>query len=113
MRQTRLALACVLATILAGCGPKGPASVAGGECQIFKAEIVSACGLTSDDQRVIDENAEAGLAACHWTRPQPRAPSCEQMRHEIAELRNRNSVVAKVPAKKKGVVQRAREAIKF
>jgi hypothetical protein len=98
---------------LAACGPKGPASVSGGECHVVRAEIASACGLTTDDQRIIDENAEAGFAACpNWARPQPRTPSCEILRHEIAELRNRNPVVKKAP-KKKGIIARAKEAIRF
>jgi hypothetical protein len=81
---------------------------------VFKAEIASACGLTTDDQRIIDENAEAGLAACPaWSRPATRTPSCEELRHEIAELRIRNPApIVKAP-KKKSVVQRAREAIRF
>lgn len=99
---------------LAACGKVGPASVEGGDCRIFKAEIASACGLTQDDQRIIDENAEAGIAACRWERPLPKTPTCEELRAEIAELRNRNPApVAKTPPKQKGYIRRAREAIKL
>lgn len=107
---------CSVAALLAACGTSPPASVASGECKVFREEIAGVCGLTRADQDVIDENAEAGVAACRWQRPLPKTPTCEEIRAEIAELRARAAgtvPVPKAPPKKKGVVQRFREKVKL
>jgi hypothetical protein len=61
--------------------------VSEGECKVFRAAAVETCGLTQADQDAIDENTEAGVAACRWKRPEPRTPSCADPRIEIAAPR--------------------------
>jgi hypothetical protein len=93
----------VIAIPLAACGSKGPASVEQGGCQIFKAEIAKACGLTREDQQIIDENAEAGFGACpSWDRPAARKPTCEELRASLTP--KPKSVV--VPPKKRTIWDR-------
>lgn len=87
MRLIPPATVFVLAGLLAGCGDPRPGSVSEGECRVFRAAAVETCGLTQADQDAIDENTEAGIAACRWRRPEPRTPSCDALRAEIAALR--------------------------
>jgi hypothetical protein len=73
--------------MLAGCGEPLPATVNKGECRAFKRAAIEVCGLTQSDQDVIDDGTERGVAACRWRRPEPRVPSCADLRAEIASLR--------------------------
>jgi hypothetical protein len=77
--------------------------VSGGECKVFRQQAVEVCGLTQDDQNAIDENTEAGIAACRWRRPEPRVPSCEDLRAGIAALKAKRPIDANgnPPVKKK------------
>lgn len=87
MRSTTLLFVFVSAAFLAGCGDHQVASVKDGECKAFQRSAVEACGLTQADQDFIDDTIETGVSACKWKRPQPRTPSCADLRAEIAGLR--------------------------
>lgn len=76
-----------LAVLLAGCGDKPVATVRNGECKAFQRAAVEACGVTLEDQDVLDDYVETGVSACKWLRPAPRTPTCADIRVEIAELR--------------------------
>jgi hypothetical protein len=69
--------------------------------------------LTRADQAMIDENAEAGIAACKWQRPLPKTPTCEEIRAEIAALRAKAGQAAPLPrpAPKKGIIRRIRDKV--
>lgn len=71
-----------------------------GECKAFKRAAVEVCGLTPADQTFIDETIERGVGACKWRRPQPRTPSCADLRAEIAQLRRATPAVQPPPKKK-------------
>lgn len=58
--------------LLTGCASNLPASVAGGECRVFQAPDYAIRGKTQVDQNWIDDNTEAGIAACKWQRPKRR-----------------------------------------
>lgn len=68
-----------------------------GECRAFKRAAVEVCGLTAADQAYINETIERGVGACKWQRPQPRTPSCADLRAEIAGLRRASPVKVKAP----------------
>lgn len=112
MRSILLATLCVSAVLLAACGPKPVATVSGGECKAFARAAIEVCGLTQADQDIVDDYVEAGVQACQWRRPQPRTPSCTDLRDEIATLRARAvaaPVMAQSPAsspKKKPIWRR-------
>lgn len=55
-----------------GCANSLPASVAGGECKVFAAPDYVIRGRAKADQAWIDDNTEAGIAACGWPRPKNR-----------------------------------------
>lgn len=94
MRLIKLVTVFIAAGLLAGCGEPRPASVSDGECRVFRAAVVETCGLTQADQDAIDKNVEAGIAACRWRRPEPRTPSCDALRAEIAALQAAKAVEA-------------------
>jgi len=61
------------------------------------------CGITVADQAVMDDFIETGVSACRWQRPEPRTPSCTELRAEIAGLRQNSEakpMPVKAPAKK-------------
>jgi hypothetical protein len=103
MQLIRLVMLCSLAVSLAACGKPLPGSVSGGECKVFRAEIVETCGLTQADQDVIDNNEERGIAACRWARPQARTPTCDDLRAEIKSLHGDQPPL---PPKKKALWRR-------
>lgn len=80
MQQKPLAFLFVLALTLAGCGTHRPASVRGGECQVFERPEYVVLGRSAYDQKWIDGNIEAGIAACQWDRPAKRPESLQQAR---------------------------------
>lgn len=73
MRSIRVALACVIAILLAGCaGTRLPASVSGGIDRIFPEPPHEIKGATPVDQGWIDETIEAGSTCCGWiVKPRP------------------------------------------
>jgi hypothetical protein len=74
-----------LALTVTACGTLRPASVGGGECQVFEQPEYAVLGQSRYDQNWIDSNTEAGVAACGWQRPKPRpqvlgrAPSAKHL----------------------------------
>jgi len=83
------------------------ASVSGGECKAFKRAAQEVCGITVQDQQIMDYYVETGVSACRWARPQPRTPSCQDLRDEIAQLRAKPGVPAPIVVKKKpGLIKR-------
>lgn len=105
MRQIALLIAFMSAALLAGCGDHPAVTVNDGECKAFRRAAVETCGLTEADQDVIDEQIERGVSACKWKRPQPRTPSCADLRKEISELRKEKPPAAK-PVVKKSLLDR-------
>ena len=81
------------------------ASVSGGECKAFKRAAQEVCGITVQDQQIMDYYVETGVSACRWARPQPRTPSCQDLRDEIAQLRAKPGTPP-VVAKKPGLIKR-------
>lgn len=79
---------------------------------MFRQEVAAVCGLTQADQDVIDENAEAGIAACRWQRPLPKTPTCQELRAAIAALRAAAGSSPPAP-KRKGALQRLREKVRL
>lgn len=71
--------------LLTGCAGNLPASVSGGECKIFRAPDFAIMGKTQVDQEWIDDNTEAGIAACKWSRPKkrPGAKVAAQVKTEV------------------------------
>lgn len=120
MPSKNIALLFVLAVLLAACGDKPVASVKNGECKAFQRAAVEACGLTLEDQDVLDDYVETGVSACKWKRPQPRTPSCADLRMEIAELRQFKATAlaggampaVKAPSPKMTLRQRALKAVR-
>lgn len=106
-----LVLLPTLALMLAACGDNPPVSV-NGECKAFQRVAIEACGLTIQDQSVLDDYVETGVSACKWQRPQPRTPSCADLRAEIAQLRTEKAKTTVMPVKappmpkKKSLLQR-------
>lgn len=105
MRRTGLLTALPIAALaaLTGCGEQAAVTVNDGECKAFKRAAIETCGLTQADQDIIDENTERGVSACRWARPQPRVPSCDDLRAEIEALRTmqpRAVIPTKAPPKK-------------
>jgi hypothetical protein len=68
-RSRHVALAAALGTLLAGCATSGPASVAGGECRLFRPPAHVVRGADQESQNWADDTVEAGVAGCHWHRP--------------------------------------------
>lgn len=89
-----------LGTLLAGCASRGPASVAGGECHIFGAPKYVIHGRAQYDQDWIDDNTEAGIAACRWSRPKER-PVAAKPKGNKSESAPVSTVAAPPPAKKR------------
>jgi hypothetical protein len=100
-----LALLCLTAT-LAGCaGTNLPGSVKGGECRVFERPQYAVLGKRQYDQRWIDGNVEAGVAACRWKRPAKRPPELD------APKRPKAGTVAPAPAKRPGIVRRTLDRV--
>lgn len=95
------------ALLLAACGTPQPASVAKGECKVMARAAAQVCGITVQDQAWIDEEIEGGVAACKFARPQPRTPTCQQLRDEIAAVRDKKPAPIPVPPKK-GIRERVK-----
>lgn len=56
--------------LLAGCGATlGPASVEGGDCQVFKDPKFAVQGKRRQDQKWISGTQETGIKVCGWDRP--------------------------------------------
>ncbi len=91
----------MLALSLAGCGGNQVASVKGGECKAFKRAAQEVCGITVQDQYIMDVYIATGVSACGWARPAARTPSCQQLRDEIAQLHVGAKPVVTVVKKKK------------
>lgn len=93
----------LLASLLAGCAARGPASIAGGECRIFEAPKYEVRGQRDYDQDWIDSQVEGGVGGCKWKRPAPRPA-------ELEAAPAPQPAVAK-PAKRRGIVQRIRDRV--
>lgn len=61
-----------LGFLASNCASNLPASVAGGECRIFRPPDYAIRGKHQVDQDYIDDFEEAGIAGCHWARPKAR-----------------------------------------
>lgn len=59
----------VIALLLSGCASIGPASVAGGECKIFKDPGFAVRGKRLKDSQWIGRTQETGIGVCGWKRP--------------------------------------------
>jgi hypothetical protein len=59
-----------LCLVLSGCGTLAPASVAGGECKIFRDPGFAVRGRRLRDSQWIGRTQETGINVCHWRRPQ-------------------------------------------
>jgi hypothetical protein len=68
-----------------------PASIAGGECRIFRAPDYAIRGKTQDDQNYIDDNTEAGIAACKWARPKARPAPV--VAHQAVVVRGKTKLI--------------------
>lgn len=92
-----------IALLLAGCGHRGPASIAGGECRIFEAPPYEVRGRRAYDQDWIDSQVEGGVGGCHWKRPAPRPAAIEATAPA--------SSAASRPGKRRGIVARIRDRV--
>jgi len=54
---------------VAGCASIGPASVAGGECKIFRDPGFAVRGKRLQDAQWIGRTQETGIQVCKWRRP--------------------------------------------
>lgn len=54
--------------LVAGCGTVTPASVANGECKVFRDNLLGVEATTPDGERRLSGHYEAGIAAGCWTR---------------------------------------------
>ncbi len=100
----RLAAALLLAAIVGGCDWKTfPTSIEGGECKVMTRPPYVVQGKAAYDQNWIDNEIEGGVGACGWKRPEPRPASID-----AAPVRK----PAVAPAKKKGVIARAKDRVK-
>lgn len=84
------------------------ATVKNGECKAFARAAIEVCGITDTDQAAIDDYIESGVAACRWQRPDPRTPSCADLRADIDQLRNVHAVAPPPPLKKPSLLERAK-----
>src|SRR5690349_20819745 len=104
-RSLLVATVAALGTLMAGCASSNlPASVKGGECYIFQAPDYAIRGKRQVDQNWIDDNTEAGIAACNWHRPKKR-PSTHTATHQQSTPPTESApsspaVVTAVPKKK-------------
>lgn len=55
--------------LLSGCAGVGPASIAGGECRIFKDPGFAVRGKRMKDSQWIGKTQETGIDVCGWKRP--------------------------------------------
>lgn len=67
-----------IATALAGCGPRGPATAAGIRGAVA-GDAATACGLARADQQAIDKTVESLVGADIIDRPRTE-PNCEERR---------------------------------
>lgn len=76
------------------------ASVSGGECKVFDRPQFAVLGQTSYDQKWIDGNTEAGIAACGWDRPAKRPEDLQPM-----------AAAKPKPIKRKTLLQKAKAIV--
>lgn len=65
----RLMLLLVVGFTLSACASIGPASVAGGECKIFRDPGFAVRGKRLQDAQWIGRTQETGISVCKWRRP--------------------------------------------
>lgn len=94
---------------LMGCAGSLPASVGGGECKVFRAPDYAIRGKAQSDQDWIDDNTEAGIAACKWSRPKIRPMPVKAAAKVAAQPAPVVSTVAAPPPVKRHWWQRLRK----
>lgn len=58
-----------IAISMGGCASMRPASVAGGECKVFKEPGFAVRGKRLRDSQWIGRTQETGISVCGWKRP--------------------------------------------
>jgi hypothetical protein len=81
------------------------ATLSDGACKAFPRPVYQIKGKTSYDQKWADQVTEAGVAGCHWQRPDRRPASLDPMPVKAPVAA---PAVAPAPAKKPGLLQRLR-----
>jgi len=64
----------VLSFVVSGCAGVSPASIAGGECKVFKDPGFAVRGKRLKDDQWIGKTQESGIEVCGWKRPTARPP---------------------------------------
>ncbi len=66
---TKIMLLLIVGFMFSGCASIGPASVAGGECKIFRDPGFAVRGKRLKDSQWIGKTQETGINVCRWKRP--------------------------------------------
>jgi len=74
-----------LAFVVSGCAGVSPASIAGGECKVFKDPGFAVRGKRLKDDQWIGKTQESGIEVCGWKRPAARPASLDARPAPVAD----------------------------